>query len=60
MRFHCSPNIPYLNSITKEAENVSLKLNGNYLNIPSAKIKEEDTINSWPLKVGNLGENSQL
>ena len=37
-----------------------MKLNENYLNIPSAKIKEEDTINSRPLKVGNLGENSQL
>ena len=31
-------NLPYLNSITKEAEKVSLKLNENYLNIPFVKI----------------------
>ena len=30
------------------------------LNIPSIRIKEEDEINSRPLKIGNLGENSQL
>ena len=35
LRFHCSLNLPYLNSVTKEAENVSLKLDESYLNIPS-------------------------
>ena len=30
------------------------------LNIPSIRIKEEDEINSRPIKIGNLGENSQL
>ena len=66
MRFHCSLNLPYLNSVTKEAENVSLKLNESYLNIPSVsteknlKIKRTDTIKPRPLKIGKLGENSQL
>ena len=39
---------------------MSLKLNESYLNILSVKIKEEDIFNSRPLKIGNLGENSQL
>ena len=47
-------------------EKVSLKLNENYLDIPSVsmtkrlKIKRMDTINSRPLKIGSLGDNSQL
>ena len=67
MRFRCSLNLLYLKSITKEAAKVSLKLNENYLNIPSVyttkkknKIKKTDAINSRPLKIGNLGANSQL
>ena len=49
----------YLNKDTKKRK-MSLKLNESYLNILSVKIKEEDIFNSRPLKIGNLGENSQL
>ena len=37
IKYHVNDQIhlPYLNSVTKEAENVSLKLNESYLNIPS-------------------------
>ena len=56
----------YLNKDTKERKKVSLKLNENYLNIPSVstterisklkgRMQELDAI-----KVGNVGANSQL
>ena len=34
-------NLQYLNSITKEAENVSLKLSYSYLNVPAVSTTEK-------------------
>ena len=39
-----SLNLPYLNSIIKEAEKVALKLNENYLNIPSVSTTKRISI----------------
>ena len=56
---NCSLNLPYLNSVTKEAENVSLKSICLH-DEKNLKIKRKDTIKPRPLKIGKLGENSQL